>query len=363
MKPSSTKHKIDPSEKGVRQNFLRLGITKVHKFAKPTSKERSSISSTKKFKTHASVKNFGGSSGHSQISKVRVSSGGRVKPGASKYPEKKLKYLLHDTDKYKRKSGGGSHSRNQVYSMAGGSQTGRSYNKSNTREYSPNNVSKSPKNQLKKSRNKRLAGSQTQVASKRRSSKQKSSREHDTYGKNTMQDWQKFKMPVNRSQFKTFSPKTMMKTSSVGISDFGKYQMMTKPSKHSEVRAPADKRVTSYINSLASDGSKSKEDLRFVPVENISLFDDSSAPLSARNPRISSGLSTHQHLNVGTELYKINFMRNFRLIKVFKNWASVTRRQKYLERRAKLAQKLPWGKQFFTHLISSAIVPLNEIRY
>lgn len=63
--------------------------------------------------------------------------------------------------------------------MTGGSNTGRSYNKSNTREYSPQNLSKSPTQNIKKSRNNRIGGSQTHIASKRRQSK-KYSKDQDT---------------------------------------------------------------------------------------------------------------------------------------------------------------------------------------
>jgi hypothetical protein len=356
MKPSSVKHGLDPTDKGLRQNFFSLGANKDKMYPKPTSNERLNTSSLKKFKTVTSSKNFGGNIGQNQISKVRVSSGGRTKPGASNQPEKQLKYLLHDSEKYKRKSGGGSHSRNQVvYQIPNGSTTGRSYNKSSIREYSPNNISKSPNNPTKKSRNKRVVGSQTQVAVKRRTSSKKLSKEQEAFKtlkggvdkskKDSIylmyQQYPKMTKTAqvgqqSKTQFSALSPKTVkniMKTSSSGITGFEKYHMKANPSKYSDARASKDKRMAGYLNSLASEGSKSKEDLRYVPVENISLFDDSNMPLSARNPKVTGGLYSQRSNNIESALQNIRFIRNFKVIKVFKFWAAQSRRQTYLNKR------------------------------
>lgn len=385
MKSSSVKHGLEQNDKGLRQNFFTLGSSKGHLYPTTTSKERLNTSSQKKLKTNSSVKNFGGNIVQNQIGKVRVSSGGRAKPGITNQPEKQLKYLLHDSEKYKRKTGGGSHSRNQVYQIPSGSNTGRSYNKSNIRESSPNNISKSPKNPAKKSRNKKIVASQTQIATKRRSSSKKFSKDQDAFktmkgaidkGKKDSiflmyQQYPKMTKTTqigaqNRTQFSALSPKTVkniMKTSNSGISGFEKYQMKANPSKYSDARASKDKRMAGYLNNLASEGSKSKEDLRYVPVENISLFDDSNVPMSARNPKITSGLYSQRSNNIDAALQNIGFIRNFRIIKIFKFWAAQSRRQKYLYKRQQLAEKLPWGKPYFAQYITSVIEPLNEIRY
>lgn len=342
MKPTGTKQGgIEPSSKGLNQNFFSVSVSKGQLLAKNPSKERINTSGIKKIKTNASVKSFGGNVISSQIGKVRVSSGGRTQPGVTTQPERHLKYLK-DNDKVIRKSSGGSHSRNQIFQMQGGSQTGRSYNKSNTREYSPTNISKSPKHQAKKSRNNRIGGSQTHVAAKRRPSK-KYSKEIEAY--KTMKSTDKSKkdsiflmyqqyprmtktgqIPQHSSgQFSALSPKTvknMMKSSSSGIVGFEKYQMKANPSKHADMRTSNDRKMASYLHSLASDGSKSKEDLRYVPVENISLFDDTHAPLSARNPKTSGGLNPSQYVNLSASLKAIPFVRNFKFLMVFKKWAA-----------------------------------------
>ena len=161
------------------------------------------------------------------------------------------------------------------------------------------------------------------MAPKRKNSKQKSSRDHEGYSSTNFHEWQKqLKITQNRPQFNALSPKTMksklMKSSGNGISGIEQYQRMTNPSKYSESRASNDKRMISYLNTLASDGSRSKEDHKFIPVENISLFDDSKAPLSARNPRISGGFYSQQNASSGISLKNNNFIKNFRILRIFK---------------------------------------------
>lgn len=198
MRPSSLgSNPLYKPEKGLHQNFFtvtsnkdQLGVNNPNFEAfkeKMLSKnaQNSRTPSSKKTKSGVTSKNFGGTIVQNQIGKVRVSSGGRNKPGTVAYPDKPIKNYLSEQEKSKRKSGS-SHGRNHVFQVVNASSniissnTGRSYNKSNTREYSPNNVSKSPK-QNKKSRNSnRISGSQTHVVTKRRPSK-KYSRDQESY--------------------------------------------------------------------------------------------------------------------------------------------------------------------------------------
>lgn len=123
------------------------------------------------------------------------------------------------------------------------------------------------------------------------------------------------------NQFSALSPKNvknMMKTSG-GISGFDKYQLKANPSKHHDSRNSTDRKLASYINSLASEGTKSKEDIRYVPVENISLFEDSNAPLSARTTGREKDIG---YSSVFKKLAQNNFFRNFRAIKIFKQWSA-----------------------------------------
>jgi len=381
-KKSSRNSGMDSSEKVLRQQFYSVGITKSNLYPKTASKERPSSSGMKKLKTHASVKTIGGNIIQNQIGKVRVSSGGRTKPGSTNHTEKQFNYV-HDSSKIKRKSGGVVHSRNQIFQTQGGSQTGRSYHKSNPRETSPANMSKSPKQSLKKSRNSRLSGSHTQVVPKRRPSK-KYSRDQEAYKiiknnegskKNSnflmYQQYPRMTKTNNisghsRGQYSALSPKThknMMKTSSSAISGFEKYQLKANPSKSGDSKSSKERKMTNYLHSLASEGSRSKEDLKFVPVENISLFDDSHVPISARNPQNTGLLSSRNFANVGEAISSLKFFRYFKIIKLFKNWSGYCRRQNYQRKRQQLAQNLPWGKPFFIPFISGAIEPLNDIRY
>lgn len=172
--------------------------------------------------------------------------------------------------------------------------------------------------------------------------------------------------PNNKAQFSVLSPKTvknMMKSSGSGISGFEKYQLKANPSKHHESRNSSDRKLVNYLNSLQPEGSKSKEDLRYVPVENISLFDESHAPMSARNPQPSGALSTQKHPRAGVSLTSLSFVKNFRLLTIFKKWASHARRQKYLAKRQQLADNLPWAKPYFSKYIKSVIEPLNEVKH
>jgi hypothetical protein len=380
MYPKNTKHSgIDPNDKALKQQFYSVGISKGQIYGKQSSKERINTSGIKKIKTNSSTKTFGGNIMQNQIGKLRVSSGGRSKPGVSNITEKKLKYILYENPKSKRKSGAGSHSRNQVFQIQGGSQTGRSYNKSNTREYSPNNLSKSPKNSQisKKSRNSRIMGSQTHIAAKRRPSKKLSKdmevikvvKNPDKSKKDSIfLMYQKYPRMTktgsmgysSRGQSSALSPKITKQVKTSGISGMEKYMLKVNPSKISDSRG--DKKMINYPHSLGSEGSKSKEDLRYVPVENISLFDEANIPLSARNPQNTRGLSL-KISNVGSIISQIKFFRYFKIIKLFKVWSGYTRKQKYIKKRIELAQNLPWGKQFFVPFISGAIEPLNEIRY
>jgi hypothetical protein len=382
MRPSNSGSNIGyRPDKGMHQNFFtnvggkgQLAVNNPNFVAfkeKMMSKnaQNSRTPSNKKSKSNIAVKSFGGSVVQNQIGKVRVSSGGRTKPGATNQPDKQLKHFLTDQEKSKRKSGGGSHSRNHIFQVTNGSNTGRSYNKSNTREYSPHNVSKSPK-QNKKSRNSRIAGSQTHIATKRRQSK-KYSKDQDAF--KTIKNLDKSKKdsiflmyqqypkmtktgPVGSNtsrganQFSALSPKTvknMIKTSSGAISGFDKYQLNPNPSKHSELKNPSDRKLANYLNSLASEGTKSKEDLRYVPVENISLFDEASAPLSARNPRNTGSMKQFAQTSTSKSLSNLKTIKYFKAIKVFKKWAGYVRRKKYLEKRQQVADKLAWAKPYF----------------
>ena len=126
-----------------------------------------------------SSKNFGGNIAQNQIEKVRVSSGGRVKPSATNSQDKAIKQFCMIKIKQREKQANyGSQSRNQAFKIPNASSTGKSYNKSNTREYSPQNLSKSPTQNIKKSRNNRIGGSQTHIANKRRQSKKYSIEEN-----------------------------------------------------------------------------------------------------------------------------------------------------------------------------------------
>jgi hypothetical protein len=153
-----------------------------------------------------------------------------------------------------------------------------------------------------------------------------------------------------------------MKSSAGAISGFSKYQMKVNPSKH-DTRGTTDKKFNSYLVGMDSEGSKSKEDLRYVPVENISLFEGSNAPLSARNQRSTAKISTNKIQNIGPSLFSIPFVRNFKYLKVFKKWIRYTKRQRYLKKRRLLAERLPWSKHHFANFIPSIIEPLNEIKY
>lgn len=127
--------------------------------------------------------------------------------------------------------------------------------------------------------------------------------------------------PDNKAQFSVLSPKTvknMMKTSGGGISGFDKYQLKVNPSKHHEPSNSSDRKLVNYLNSLQADDSKNKEDLRYVPVENISLFDDSQAPMSARVPKTEGMISTQKKPHYSQSLSSISIIKNFKVIKVFK---------------------------------------------
>ena len=392
MRPSSIGfNQASNTDRGFKQNFFTVTATKgvigSSNFA--TFKEKmlnknlqsSRTPSNKKTNTGVTNKNFGRNIVQSQIGKVRVNSGCRIKPGVINYPNKHLKNFLADQDQVKRKNTGGSHSRNHVFQIINASNIGKSYNKSATRGYSPNNASKSPKN--KKSRNSRITGSYTYVATKRRQSK-KYSRDQDTYrtvknaDKNTKKDsiflmYHKYPrmtkntlVPANArsSQFNALSPKTvknMIKLNS-GISGIDKYQTKANPSKK-EIRGSSDREYVNYFKSLASEGTKSKEDLRYVPVENISLFDYSNAPLSARNPKITGSMKTFRNPNVESVIQSMKFFKNFKFIKVFKQWSGYCRKKKYLTKRQQLANSLPWTRPYFSNYISSFIEPLNEVRF
>ena len=393
MRPSSIgSNPASKTDRGLKQNFFTvtgskgaIGNTNFAAFKEKMLNKNTQSSRTpsnKKAKTGVTNKNFGGNIVQNQIGKVRVSSGGRAKPGVTAYPDKHLKNFLTDQDKVKRKNAGGSHSRNHVFQIVNASNIGRSYNKSTTREYSPNNASKSPKNS-KKSRNSRISGSHTHVATKRRQSK-KYSRDQDTYrtakntDKSTKKDsiflmYQQYprmtktsQVPTNArsSQFSALSPKTVknMMKSNTGISGIEKYQTRANPSKN-EVRGSSDRKYANYFNSLASEGTKSKEDLRYVPVENISLFDDSNAPLSARNPKHTGSMKTFRHSNVESVLQSMKFFKNFKFLRVFKQWSGYCRRKKYLAKRQQLANNLPWARPYFSNYIPGFLEPLNEVRF
>ena len=169
---------------------------------------------------------------------------------------------------------------------------------------------------------------------------------------------------VRSSQFSALSPKTVknMIKSNSGILGIDKYQTISNPSKN-EIRGSSDRRYAHYFNSIASDGTKSKEDLRYVPVENISLFNDSNAPLSARNPKISGSMKVLKNPDVESVIQSMKFFKNFKIIKVFKQWSGYCRRKKYLTKRQQLADSLPWARPYFSNYISSFIEPLNEIRF
>lgn len=129
----------------------------------------------------------------------------------------------------------------------------------------------------------------------------------------------------NKAQFSVLSPKTvknMMKTSGGGISGFDKYQLKVNPSKHHEPSNSSDRKLVNYLSSLQAEGSKNKEDLRYVPVENISLFDDHQAPMSARVPKTEGMISSQKQPYLGQSLNSIPFIRNFKVISVFKKWAA-----------------------------------------
>lgn len=231
---------------------------------------------------------------------------------------------------------------------------------------------------LNKSRNSRIMGSQTHIGAKRRPSKKYSKdmevikviKNPDKSKKDSIfLMYQKYPRMTKTGSMgyaskgpTALSPKISKNVKSSGISGMDKYMLKVNPSKISDSRG--DRKMTNYPHSLGSaEGSRSKEDLRYVPVENISLFDETNIPLSARNPQNVGGLSSHKVSNASNFISQIRFFRYFKIIKLFKVWSGYTRRQKYLRKRVELAQNLPWGKQFFIPFISGAIEPLNEIRY